>query len=88
MSKESRKDLNKMSTMTLSESMMVWRRWAIVNTVQFLNFSRMVAWISISVLKQKHNKKPDRLPRKEGGGRWGGGEGGCAVFILIQYAKI
>lgn len=40
----------KAPTITLSESIMVWRRWAIVSTVHFLNFSRMVAWIRESVL--------------------------------------
>lgn len=36
-------------TSTMSESIMVCRRWAMVRTVQSANFSRMVFWISASV---------------------------------------
>jgi hypothetical protein len=39
-------------TSTLSESMIVLRRWAIVRTVQFLNFLRMVSCTKVSVLQQ------------------------------------
>lgn len=42
-------------TMTLSESIIVFKRCAIVKTVHCLNFSRMVFWIRLSVLKECRN---------------------------------
>lgn len=42
-------------TMTLSESIIVFKRCAIVKTVHCLNFSRMVFWIRLSVLKEYRN---------------------------------
>lgn len=42
-------------TMTLSESMIVFKRCAIVKTVHCLNFSRIVFWIRLSVLKEYRN---------------------------------
>lgn len=45
-----------------SESMMVCRRWAIVSTVHERNFSRIVCWISPSVLTQpRHFYTGNRL---------------------------
>ena len=41
-------------TMMRSESMTVWRRWAMVNTVHSLNFCLMVCWMSESVLGTYH----------------------------------
>lgn len=38
-------------TMILSQSMMVFKRWATVMTVQSANLVRIVSWISESVLK-------------------------------------
>jgi len=37
-------------TSTLSESMIVFNLWAIVNTVHCLNFVLMVLWMKASVL--------------------------------------
>ena len=45
--------------MIRSESMIVFKRWAIVNTVQSLNLSRIVSWINESVLWEKIRWKSD-----------------------------
>jgi hypothetical protein len=41
-------------TRTLSESIIVFRRWAIVRTVQFWNFLRIVSCTKVSVLQRQN----------------------------------
>ena len=47
----------KILTITLSESIIVLSRWAMVKTVQHLNLLRMVSWIKASVLWSKEMKR-------------------------------
>ena len=51
----------KILTITLSESIIVLSRWAMVKTVQHLNLVRIVSWIKASVLWLKEMKHRFRL---------------------------